>query len=1027
MVKFVVDTAASLRKAFSGLRIARSEQLPDYEIWMNQFEFTNKKRDHIIEEIRRFSYLPLVSIAMPVYNVDLVWLEKAIRSVVCQTYPNWELCIVDDASPTRGLGRFLNRLSSQDARIHVKVLATNRHISGSTNEAVHLATGEFIAFLDHDDELHPNALFEVVNVLQSARDADIIYTDNDLIDRSGKRSSPKFKPDWSPELLLSYMYISHLLVCRTALVREVGGLRVGYEGSQDHDLALRLTETTTRIHHIPKVLYHARMLPESVSRSDETRPYALSSGVKAVQDAVDRRGIRAKVDRPEFAVQNKCGIYKLNYVGMPDDKVVIVIPTKDRLELLKQCVDSIESKTTYKNWEIVIADDGSSDAATLRYFESVRHKVLDVYSEGPFNFSRIINRAVRELDSDIKYVLLLNNDTKVITPNWIEEMLVLMQDPEIGAVGAKLLYEDQTIQHAGVVLGLHDGLPGHAFKTLPDVSDGYLFYPKVVRNYSAVTATCMLTRRSYFDKVGGFDEENFGEAYNDVDYCLRLKAKGHRAVYTPYAVLYHDEGRSRERRVSVHNEYAFRKKWGGIDVDPFYNPNLDGRLLQVNRRIREILPINRKIRVLFVSHNLKCEGAPLSLLSLVKGLDKTRYEAVVLSPEDGILGKAYQDEGITVLSGGLKLPGASLKEFDAEIAKLSDRVGSLRVDLIFCNTLDTFWAVHLSHRMAIPSIWCIRESSEAKKYFNELYGIRSLTRAAVEALQIPTHIICVARETEKLFGGESERNGRFRVIHNGMDVTAIEAYKQENSKAHVRRAHSISDETTVITAIGSTVRRKGHDILVKAAIELLRRRNNLLFFVVGGKKGECLDELEGMIKDSGLGNSIKIVPETPDVFPYYRLSDIFVCPSYNESLPRVIFEAMAFNIPIISTNVFGIKEQIEDEVSGILIPPGDPKIFSEKIELLLNDPRYATELAHNAYYRLLNVFTCNAMIRSYERCFQESIFSSQSAYEYKFRRIEGYKLPDQITLPIRYYFETIRRDGIMAANAKVLRKLCRKV
>ncbi len=567
--------------------IRRPLSVSDYDAWKNHFSFTEKKRKHVLSEIEGFNYRPLISIAMPVYNIEEVWLEKAIQSVLTQTYHNWELCIVDDASTREGLHELLQRYAERDSRIKVKFLPRNLRISGAANEAIGMAGGEFVAFLDHDDELDTNALYEIVNLLQSRRDADMIYTDNDMIDTACKRSNPKFKPDWSPELLLSYMYISHLLVCRTALVREAGGFRTGYEGSQDFDLVLRLGEKTEKIYHIPRILYHARVLPTSVSRSGETKVYSFASGIRAVQDAAVRRGIRATVERPDFAVEAKYGNYRLKFHDFGNDKVAIIIPTRDRVDLLKRCIESIEAKTTYKNYEIIIADDQSREEATLNYFKSIRHIIIKAGDGGPFNFSRIINQAVRQLKDDIEYLLFLNNDTEIITANWVEEMLGWMQSPAIGAVGAKLLYPDNTVQHAGIILGLHEGLPGHAFKTLPETSIGYLSLAKVVRNCSAVTAACMMTRRSCFEEVEGFDEETLSEAYNDVDYCLKLREKGYRIVFTPYAMLYHYEGGSRGKRVPPGNEYSFRKRWGGIRVDPYYNPNLEGWLFSLRKDISD--------------------------------------------------------------------------------------------------------------------------------------------------------------------------------------------------------------------------------------------------------------------------------------------------------------------------------------------------------------------------------------------------------------------------------------------------------
>ncbi len=1003
----------------------RADKTSDYDIWINNFAFTEKKRDHVLSEIQKFSYKPLISIVTPVYNIEDVWLEKCIQSVLAQTYTDWELCIVDDASTRKGIRKALQQYSNSDPRIKTKYLAQNLHISGATNEALDMARGEFAAFLDHDDELHPNALYEIVNLLQSSGDADIIYTDNDMINTAGRRFHPKFKPDWSPELLLSYMYISHLLVCRTSLVRESGGFRKGYEGAQDHDLALRLSEKTERIYHIPRILYHARNLPQSVSSSGDAKPYSLLAGTKAVQDAVNRRGIHARVDRPDFAVQAKYGIYKLNFTELREDKVAIIIPTRDRLDLLKGCIESIEAKTTYKSYDIIIADDSSREEATLNYFNSVRHKVINTGDGGPFNFSRIINSAVRQLDDDVEYILLLNNDTEVITGNWIEEMLGLMHSPEIGAVGAKLLYKDNKIQHAGIIAPLHEGLPGHAFKTLDVSSPGYLFYAKVVRNYSAVTAACMLTRRSYFNQVGGFDEDNLNEAYNDVDYCLKLSEKGYRVVYTPYAALYHYEGGSRGKSVPAKNEYYFRKRWGHINSDPYYNPNLEGWLFQVNRQIREVLPVSRKIKILFITHNLNYEGAPLSLFNIVKGLDRSKYEVLVLSLKEGILRKACQEEGIEVIVKDFKVSLIRVSDFRREINLLMDMTRDFKSDLIFCNTLDTFCGLYLSQIMGVPAIWCIRESVDVKEYFRKMCINNALVRLAVESLNIPATVVFVSGTTAKLFKSLNSR--RFKIIYNGLDVGKIEAYKENHSKAELRREYSIPHHLRVITIIGTTIPLKGQHVFIQAAVELLKGRDDLLFIIVGGREGDYLNELHEMIAKAGVGGHVRIVPVTPEVFPYYRLSDIYVCASSEESFPRVILEAMAFQLPIVSTDVYGIKEQIEDKISGLLVPPDDHRLLSEKISLLLDNEALANELAVNAHDRVINRFSYDNMMASYERCIRESIFSPPNNHELDVSQGALSKMNETLSIPVKSYIKTIQREGFIGGNKWAWQRLCKKL
>lgn len=1000
--------------------------LSAYDVWMTHFAFTEKKRRHALSEIERFAYKPLISIAMPVYNIREVWLEKCVQSVLSQTYANWELCLVDDASTREGLRETLRRYAGQYPGIKLKFLQENLHISGATNEAVGMASGEFVAFLDHDDELHPNALFEIVNLLQSKRDADLIYTDNDMINTEGKRFNPKFKPDWSPELLLSYMYISHLLVCRTSIIRDIGGFRKGYEGSQDHDLALRLSDRTNRIYHIPKILYHARTVPGSVSVSGDAKPYSFTAGAKAVQDAVDRRGIKAAVGRPDFAVEAKYGIYKLNFMGLGNEKVAIIIPTRDRVDLLKNCINSIENRTTYKNYEIIIADDQSREDATLRYYKSAGHRVIEAGEGGKFNFSRIINNAVRALEKDIEYILFLNNDTEVITENWIEEMLGLMQTPEIGAVGAKLLYKDNTVQHAGIIVPLHEGLPGHAFKTLPGSSMGYLSYANVVRNYSAVTGACMLTRRSYFEEVGGFDEENLSESYNDVDYCLKLREKGYRIVFTPYAELYHHEGKTRGRRVPVRNEYHFRKRWGHIRLDPYYNPNLEGWLFDVRKDIHEVLPVSRKIRVLLITNNLNSEGAPLSLLSMARGLDKARYEVLLFSPVDGVLKEAYRNEGIEVLIRDSKVKGVAVDEFESDMKGLVDMFHDKGIDLIFCNTLDSYYGHYVARALNIPSIWCIRESVNAGKYFRESCKSRTLAGLAVETFEIPAGLIFVSWETAKLYGDLGTK-GSVNVIYNGLEMDEIEKYKIACTGSKLRKDYAIPEGKKVITTVGQTIPRKGQHIFIEAAVELLKTRDDLLFLIVGGRDYDYRDRLVEMISQSKTSHCIRIIPETRDVFPFYRLSDIFVCSSFEESFPRVVLEAMAFGLPIVATNVFGIREQIQDKKEGLMVPPGNPRLLSDAIESLLNDEASASEMAANAYYRVVNRFTYQEMIASYDRCIKESMFSTPDTNHFRIVRRKTWIAIDKSLMLIDQYVRSARRNGVQEASKRAMRRLYRSL
>jgi len=555
----------------------------DYELWILKNEPKKEDLKRMAEECKKFKYSPKISIIMPTWNTEEKWLRKAIESVLNQVYDNWELCIADGGSTKPHVRRVLEEYARKDRRIKVKFLPENLGIAGNSNEALKLATGEFVAFLDHDDELAPFALYEVVKLLNEKPDLDFIYSDEDKIDEKGRRRDPFFKPDYSPDMFLSCNYICHLSVIRKSLVDKVGGFRLGYDGSQDYDLFLRVLEHTDKIAHIPKILYHWRMIRTSAASSTSAKPYAYEAAKKALADAMRRRGIEIEGVYDGLWL----GSYRIKYKIKGNPKVSIIIPTKDKVEVLKRCIDSILNKTTYQNYEIVIVDNNSQEEKTFEYYETIKDnpKIRILEYKKPFNFSAINNYAVSKVDSE--FILFLNNDTEVITPEWLSAMLEHAQRREVGAVGAKLLYPNNTIQHAGVILGLGAGpsrVAGHSHKYLPNSFPGYYYRPHIIQNLSAVTAACMLTKKSLFEEVGGFDEVNLPIAFNDVDYCLKLREKGFLIVYTPYAVLYHHESLSRGYEDTPEKQERFlkevkymREKWGSIlDNDPYYNPNLTG-------------------------------------------------------------------------------------------------------------------------------------------------------------------------------------------------------------------------------------------------------------------------------------------------------------------------------------------------------------------------------------------------------------------------------------------------------------------
>lgn len=549
----------------------------DYQMWIQQNE--NWDIVSIKKEIDKFSFKPKISILMPVYNVEKKWLEKCIQSVQAQVYPNWELCMADDCSTDKNVRPILEKYASSDERIKVVFRTENGHISRATNSALEIATGEFVALLDNDDELAPIAFYEVVKALNKNPELDLIYSDEDKIDMEGNRFDPAFKPDWSPDLLLGTNYISHLGVYRRSIVKEIGGFRPGFEGSQDYDLVLRFTEKTqaSRIYHIPKILYYWRILPSSTAADQSTKVYAFEAGLKAVQEALIRRNIKGIA---HHAAGN--GLYDVEYTVLEEELVSIIIPTRNGYDDMLRCLKSIVSKTSYSNYEIIVADNGSTDEnmeKLYRKFKDKLHNRFHVESiDIPFNYSRINNLAAKVAKG--KYLLFLNNDTEVITPEWITKMVSFAQFERVGVVGAKLYYPNQTIQHAGVIVGL-GGAAGHCHHTYPKGDFGYFGKLEINVNYLAVTAACCMIRKSDFEKLGGF-EEKLTVAFNDVDLCLREYEAGHDNVWLHGVELYHYESQSRgyentpEKQARFEQETRFMEnRWGKyIKNDPYYNPNL---------------------------------------------------------------------------------------------------------------------------------------------------------------------------------------------------------------------------------------------------------------------------------------------------------------------------------------------------------------------------------------------------------------------------------------------------------------------
>ena len=1036
------------------------ETIDVYDAWLAVNKWGDRSCQYLVSRLESCqTTLPKISVVMPVYDPPLEFLRKGIASVLNQVYHNWEFCIADDCSTDPTIRETLTEIAKTDPRIKLTFRSENGNISAATNTAAELATGDFILFLDNDDELTPDALGEVALYLSQNPEIDFLYSDDDKINTEGKRFDPQFKPEYSPELLLSYMYMGHLCVVRKEIFDKVGGLRIGFEGSQDYDFALRATEISRQVGHLPLVLYHWRTSPGSTAISGGEKPQSFLAGQTAVQESLVRRGVAGNIYQPDWALREKLGIFQPIF---PDqgDSVTIIIPTKNQVKLLKACIESLK-KTTYENYQIFVIDNESDESETLEYLASLKKSqnisVISIPNTGgKFNFAAINNRAVEKVDSE--YILFLNNDTEIISPHWLSQMMGYAKIPGVGAVGAKLIYPDKRIQHAGVIHGLHHGLAGHAFKLLHSENRGYLSQASVSRNYAAVTAACMLTPRKLFLELGGFDEENFAVAYNDADYGYRLLESGYRSVYCPDAELIHKEGTSRGYSDNPQEEANYRRKYS-LMVDGFYSSHfsLESELFEIQPRryflrklevrsqksdnsekeseintqakvdyfqkesevnnlpvetnspkeseinsqtkfdnyqqeseinsqvnytgeifpasVKEVFP---RIKLLMCSNSLDLTGAPLHQLEIaLKLADDGIVEPIIFSVNDGELREIYAQHNIQVVVKDNPLEHIYQRDaYDGALATFAQEIESLNIDVMYINTLENFFMIDVAQMLNIPSVWNVHESQPWQTYFSR-FGTEIAARA-LECFRYPYRVIFVADATRnKYLPLNSHHN--FTVVHNALDLELLKKAAAKWSRQEARSALGVKKDEIVILLLGTVCERKGQHDLVKALSFIPPAESQKIkCFLVGDRPNLYSLKLHELVKNlpEEIQQRVEIVPETPETAKYYQAADIFVCTSRIESFPRVILEAMAYNLPIVTTPVFGIVEQVKPNINGLFYTPDNPEELANVLMSLLTDEGFRQGLATNTKYVLESLNTFAEMIAAYAQIFCEAYFSS---------------------------------------------------
>jgi glycosyltransferase involved in cell wall biosynthesis/GT2 family glycosyltransferase len=887
--------------------------IENYARWMQRNDPTEAELAKQFAQARRLRYQPTISLVTPVYNPPPEVLEETIRSVQAQTYPHWELCLADGKSPNPRIQDLLSEYARRDPRIKVTLMPENRGIVANSNEALTLATGAFVGLLDHDDLLAPQALFEVVRYLNEHPETDMLYSDEDKVDEDGRRFEPFFKPEWSPELLDAFMYVGHLTVYRRALLSEVGGIPTGCDFSQDYDLALRITEKTRAIAHLPKVLYHWKAITGSAAAGG--KPYARESNLRALAQAVQRRGHEAEVR--EYPCANRVQ-YRITQLGL----VSIVIPS-DNEGHIRQCVQAVLQKTTYPNFEILVVTN-SKLIAKLRGWAAGRPSVELVAYDQPFNFSAKCNLGAERARG--RWVLFLNDDVEPLSEGWLEAMVELCQRPQIGAVSPKLLYANGTIQHAGMVTGVR-GFVGTAFHCEPADTTRHINFAQSTRNTSALSAACLLMPRRLFQEIGGFDAVNTPIMHSDVDLCFKIREAGHQLVYTPFSTLKHIGhaslgGDDDPVGKADPAELYLLKRWGGYTADdPYFPPNMRDYLYRDSPVPFRLAARNAsgldKTRgnLMFFTHDLSFSGAPLDLFWLARWLWDAGFYIVVYSPETGPLLECYRECGIPVIvDPAIREHAHVLKNFLANF------------DLFVVNTILGSKLVHLARQLGKPSLWLVHEGI----YGQQLAAASSEIRSALgqsQAVVFPAHATAARY---RAFGTDRNR----RVIPYGLpDVAAeTEAILPPAGEKKLRLLH-----------LGTVEPRKGQEILLEAMFLLppeVARRLEVHFVGRIASTAAIPAAAQGLFAHGRVGDNFYYHGEHPPekAKRYLKSVDILVSTSRDEALPISILEAMAFSKAVIATPAGGVPEMIEPDVNGMLVPMDDARALADALAQIVADP-----------------------------------------------------------------------------------------
>lgn len=934
-----------------------------YQSWIDKNEPDQKQLAWQRQQESHFAYKPQISFLTPVYNPDADVLRDTLNSVLAQTYSHWEFCLAN-ASSNPEIGQVLDSFAQQDQRIRVIHLADNLGISENTNQALEIAHGDFIALLDHDDLVAPDMLYEVVCVLNEQSDLDVIYFDEDKISADGQtRSSPWFKPSkWSPDLMLSTNYLMHSVIRRELLIK-LGKFDTSVDGAQDWDLALRLIEHTRKLKHIPKVFYHWRQVPGSASRDANAKPWAFDAQKRCIQAHIQRQGVEdAQVFFPRL------GTVRIIWPAQ-QAKVSIIIPTKNNLGILQACLSSILEKTTYPDYEVLVVDNQSDDPNVDTYYkEGISDPRIHIlHYPYPYNYQAINNWAAQHSKGDV--LIFLNNDTEVIEPTWLEELVGWAMRPEIGVVGAKLLRPNGKVQHTGMIIGMM----GHASHVFEDCDDHvYTHFGSIdwYRNYMTVTGACLAVRRTVFHELNGLDEA-YIVGYGDIDFCLRAVAAGYRVVYSPFAVLLHHEGGTRGLSLPPSDVLRASVKMFTMvqEGDGFFSPNLSycsrqpvvsatkeedrgERLVRIMREFGLIgmgmgmstwkallltIPIDlfamkphnpvrhqeKFARILIVTHELTRSGAPIVLWMLAQYLKKQGYILQVICPVDGLLRNDYLNDQIAV-----EVVPRLLEDARVVLPYLND------ADIVLCNTILTWRVVYAARAFARPCLWWVHETD---------FGVELASKhpKIAQAFEAASQVVFPSQATANRYRHFSRYQNYYALLH-GFDVDVNTITTEQIIQKQPEELH--------LLCVATIEKRKGQDILLNAMKALPAEVAAKTHCHLIGRTHIDASFYRKIAWRSFWMRNVHLVGELPNtqVLHYLQQADVFVMASRDEALPVVLIEAMAFSKPIISTNAGGIAEVIHSSKNGYVVDIGDSKAIAEHITRLYYDPTLRNQVGNQA-------------------------------------------------------------------------------